>query len=387
MIPASAFMAETTSMGFSIWSGVPCSYLSPLINHVIDSDDLQYVGAANEGDAVAIASGAALAGRRGVAMFQNSGLGNAVSPLTSLIMVFRIPVLLIVTLRGEPGGPPDEPQHAVMGGITTSLLELMGIAWEHFPDEEHLVRPAVQRAIAHMDGHGTPYAFVMRKGAVATTALRSRPLPRPPAAEVEPRREWLEDRPTRAEVLACIQAATTENDLVVATTGYTGRELYALDDRANQLYMVGSMGCAASLGLGVAVAQPHRRVVVVDGDGALLMRLGVLATLGYEQPPNLVHLLLDNERHESTGGQSTVAHSVDLAATAASCGYTRVTRAASVDDVRRALDDHRPELTFVHVKIRPGVRDDLPRPSVTPAEVADRVRELLAGAPVPGAVG
>ena len=133
MIEARAFIEAARERGFGLYTGVPCSYLKPFINYVIDSDQLRYVGAANEGDAVAIGAGAQLAGTRSVVMFQNSGLGNAVNPLTSLTYTFRIPVLLIPTLRGEPGGPADEPQHELMGAVTTDMLDLMNIQWEYFP--------------------------------------------------------------------------------------------------------------------------------------------------------------------------------------------------------------------------------------------------------------
>ena len=135
MIQAETFVQAASDHGFNLWTGVPCSYLTPFINYVIDDQSSRYVVAANEGDAVAIAAGASLAGGRAIAMFQNSGLGNAVSPLTSLTHVFQIPVLLIVTLRGEPGGPADEPQHGLMGSITTRLLELMEIPWAYFPTD------------------------------------------------------------------------------------------------------------------------------------------------------------------------------------------------------------------------------------------------------------
>src|SRR5262249_724988 len=144
---------------------------------------LRYVGAANEGDAIAIAAGAELGGCRGVVMIQNSGLGNAVNPLTSLTHTFRIPLLLIVTLRGDPDGPGDEPQHELMGAITTRMLELMQIPWDSFPTEVGQVREVLDRVHAHMTTAGTPFALIMRQGSVAGPPLRSRPQP-PPSAPV-----------------------------------------------------------------------------------------------------------------------------------------------------------------------------------------------------------
>jgi phosphonopyruvate decarboxylase len=143
--------------------------------------------------------------------------------------------------------------------------------------------------------------------------------------------------------------------------------------------MVGSMGCVSSLGLGLARAQPQRRVVVLDGDGAALMRLGALATIGHEQPANLIHILLDNGVHDSTGGQATVASSADLAAVAAACGYPRVLRAEWLDDLRSVLREESEALTFVHVRTRPRENHKLPRPEMTPAQLADRFRRWLKG--------
>ncbi|NOU34553.1 MAG: phosphonopyruvate decarboxylase [Polyangiaceae bacterium] len=374
MISAESFVKESTKYGFTLWTGVPCSYLKPFINYVIDAPDLDYIGATNEGDAVAIASGADMGGRPSVVMFQNSGFGNTVNPLTSLNMIFDIPTLVITTLRGEPGGPSDEPQHKLMGRITTGLFELMGIPWEYFPTEESQVAACLERAAGHMKKTKQPYGLVMKKDSVAPHKLKTKAQPREiKAAQIAPSFAWPSDRPSRTDVLRAVQQNVRPGDVIVATTGHTGRELYALEDRENQLYMVGSMGCAGSFGLGLALAQPKRRVIVLDGDGAALMRLGALATIGFERPANLLHILLDNELHESTGAQSTVSHSVDSALVAAACGYPSVQRAPTAEDVGKLVAAPTSELSFVHVKTRPGSPDDLPRPTVTPIQVKDRL--------------
>ena len=384
MIDAKSFCDAAKVEGFSLYTGVPCSYVKPFINFVIDAPDLTYIGATNEGDAVAIATGAELGGKRAIVMMQNSGLGNAVSPLTSLNAVFRVPVLMIVSLRGEPGGPADEPQHELMGAITIKMLETMNVAWAWFPREPGEIAPALAQAVTHMRETGLPFCLVMRKDSVAPYELASRPVAREADAKADADAEADADagaggrRPSRQEALQAVQRAVEARDIVIATTGYTGRELYACEDRHNQLYVVGSMGCASSIGLGLAWARPDRRVVVLDGDGAMLMRLGALATLAYEQPANLVHVLLDNEAHESTGGQATVAHSMDLAGVARACGYTSVTRVLTAARLEALVADRRPGLRFVHLKTRPGVPEGLPRPKVTPREVAGRIREVLA---------
>jgi phosphonopyruvate decarboxylase len=377
MIEAASFITQAREVGFQLYSGVPCSYLKPFINYVIDSPDLDYIGATNEGDAVAIASGAALAGQRAVVMFQNSGFGNAVNPLTSLNAIFRIPVLILVTWRGEPGGEHDEPQHELMGQITPGLFDLMGIRWEFFPQHEDAIGLALDRAIRHMDTTHRPFGLIMKKDSVAPHPLKSKPQPLPLAPTTVYPYAWPAELPTRSDVLRVVRTSARPTDAIIATTGYTGRELYALGDDENQLYMVGSMGCAASLGLGLAWRQRRRRVLVLDGDGAVLMRLGALATLGYQSPPNLTHLVLDNEGHDSTGGQSTVSHSVDLAAIAQASGYRRVIRTSSLHELGQIVAEAGSELTFIHIKIRPGTSATLPRPTIAPWQVAERFRAWI----------
>jgi len=373
VIEASQFTGPAKRLGFDFWAGVPCSFLTPFINYTIGDPELTYISSANEGDAVATASGAALGGRRSVAMMQNSGLGNAVSPLTSLNYVFRIPILLIVTLRGEPG-KPDEPQHELMGEITPDLLETMRIPWEWFPERTEDVEPSLQRAVEHMDTTGRPYALVMKKGSVAPYPLTKRPgSVKSPQKAALPTKTSVQQAPSRHEALRQLVADSDISDTVlIASTGFNGRELYAIEDRPNQLYMVGSMGCAASLGLGLSLARPDKKVVVIDGDGAVLMRMGNMATLGVYGGANFYHLLLDNHVHESTGGQATVASAVNFQDVASACGYQGVsTRPAGSLGFVDFLEAKGP--AFMCVETRQGVPEGLPRPSVKPADTARRL--------------
>lgn len=377
MLVAQGFVEAARAAGIGLWTGVPCSYLQPFINYVIGDPGLVYVPASNEGDAVAVAAGYQLGGGLAVAMLQNSGLGNAVNPLTSLTHTHRIPLLLIVTLRGEPGGPADEPQHELMGAITTRMLELMEIPWEYFPVEAEQVGPCLQRATQWMREQARPYCLVMRKGSVAPCAA-----PAPAAAQLPEQLGAADELPaqpslSRRQALQQLQAGLAPDHVVLATTGYTGRELYALDDRAQQLYLVGAMGCASSVGLGLALARPELRVTVLDGDGALLMRLGALAAIGHMAPPNLLHILLDNGLHESTGGQSTVSQSLHLAAIARACGYAEGRVLGTGEELAELLARPAGRTCFVRVPIAPGVPEHLPRPAVTPAAVTQRLRDYI----------
>ncbi len=275
-----------------------------------------------------------------------------------------------MTLRGDPDGAADEPQHARMGRITTALLDLLGIAWEWFPREDADVAPCLARAAAHMQETGLPFGLVMKRGTVN---------PRPPSPPLPQQRPAVRGRPvdqppkaTRREWLRAVQASVNDDDLVIASTGYLGRELYALDDRANQLYLVGSMGCASSVGLGVALARPDRRVVVLEGDGAGLMRLGAWASIGFARPANLRHVLIDNACHESTGGQSSLSGSVDFCELAAGCGYAAVDRSADPAEFARWLNQANHGPSFLHAPILTGTPTELPRPKATPPAVARR---------------
>ncbi|MBU9559427.1 phosphonopyruvate decarboxylase [Burkholderia multivorans] len=385
MIEAAQFVEAARARGFDWYAGVPCSYLTPFINYVLQDPTLHYLSAANEGDAVALIAGATLGGKRGIAMMQNSGLGNAVSPLTSLTWTFRLPQLLIVTWRGQPG-VADEPQHALMGPITPAMLDTMEIPWETFPTDPEQVGPALDRAIAHMDATGRPYALVMQKGSVAPYELKANPSAAPRAhvaARSSSRAASPDAWPTRHDALQRVIAHTpVDSTVVLASTGFCGRELYALDDRPNQLYMVGSMGCVTPLALGLALARPDLRVVAVDGDGAALMRMGAFATLGTYGPSNLTHVLLDNGAHESTGGQATVSQHVSFAGVAAACGYASAVEGDTLDvlDAALAASDDSSGARFVRLAIRTGVPDGLPRPTVTPVEVKTRLMRHIGAA-------
>ena len=377
MITADAFLETARARGFNFYCGVPCSFLTPLINRVISDSKLNYVGAASEGEAVAIAAGAWLAGRKSVVMCQNSGLGNMINPLTSLNWPFRIPCLVIVTWRGQPG-LKDEPQHELMGEITGAMLDVIRVPHAPFPAEENQIENALEIADAHMAESGLPSALIMQKGAVEMAPLNQPAPPVPPPGELDDRTTG-GVRPARAAALEAVLALAPEAAAIIATTGKTGRELFTLNDRPQQLYQVGSMGCAGAMGLGVAL-NTTRPVIVIDGDGAALMKMGALATIGAYAPENLVHLILDNGVHDSTGGQATVSPVVSFAATAQACGYRTSylcdTLAGFNDCLRAALAGPKPSL--IHLRMAPGSLNPLGRPTVKPAEVARRFQDFLA---------
>lgn len=384
MIKADDFLTLCKQQGVDLFSGTPCSYLKPLINAVIDSPDIQYLPATNEGDAVAMVCGANLVGRKGVVMFQNSGLGNAVNPLTSLSYPFRFPFIMIVTHRGQPGGPADEPQHELMGKVTEEMLDTMRIRWERFPTDFPRLEAAFGRALDYMEKTGLPFAFVLRKGVIEPQELKSPKTSLPVGERTFSFSETVErsydNRLTRTEALQSIVKYKKANDILIATTGKTGRELYTLGDTPDQLYMVGSMGCASSFALGGAICCPGRRWVVIDGDAAALMRMGNMASAGHFQPQNFLHIILDNEINDSTGGQATVSPNVSFSAVAQACGYGQVFSAdtsEALESMLREVDDKNGP-TLIHFRIQKGSPEGLGRPKVKPYDVKTRLMTHLA---------
>jgi len=375
-------------------AGVPCSYFTPLVNYMNVDSDLDYVSATSEGEAVAIAAGMVSAGKPAFALMQNSGLGNAVNPITSMLYIYKMPVVLLISHRGQPG-LPDEPQHELMGQITEQLSELCGLRTHVFDPERF--ETTLDAALSD----SVPVAYVVRKGTLEggpkmpKLALQFTSRERRPGTVGTYTPSLL-----REEALAAIlpllnrglagsngkgDKDSRETAAVIATTGKLSRELYELDDkeadRRNRFYMVGSMGCAAGFGLGVANAQPERPVIVLDGDGALLMKLGSLATIGFSGRENYHHVTFDNGAHDSTGGQPTPSPAVDFALAALACGYQHAETVSSAADLTATLERHLslPGPTLLRVVIKTGSRGELGRPKLTPLGCYERFAAFLRG--------
>jgi phosphonopyruvate decarboxylase len=387
VVDREAVTAGFRSRGVTLTTGVPCSFLSPVIDGVISDREMRYVGATNEGEAVAIAVGDWLAGGNPVALCQNSGLGNMVNPLTSLAYPSGVPILILCTWRGQPG-LADEPQHELMGRAMHALLDVIEVESAPFGRTVAELEGSLDRAWESMGRTRRPFCLVVEKGAIAPGPLEE------PQRDPDPRGELVGERggrrraPSRIEALQRLLGAVSDEVAVVATTGKTGRELFTLSDRPQHFYLVGAMGCAGALGLGLALGS-SRPVVVIDGDGAALMKLGNMATIGARAPANLVHLILDNGRHDSTGGQRTVSEHVSFTEVALACGYRRAVECGSLDDLDWAVTTaiERPGPHLIHLAIEPGSIPALGRPTLHPSEVALRFREFMAsgraGVPAP----
>ena len=376
MLDTREFGSNMASFGYRWAAGVPCSYLENLINY--SSNQLRYFAAVNEGDAVALASGAEVGGVKTAVLMQNSGLTNAASPLTSLNSPFRIPLLGFVSLRGEPG-IPDEPQHELTGRITTQMLDLMEIPWEYLAGDPAKSQEQLRLANEVL-GSGRSFFFVVRKDTFAREPLETQVRVLQGNAEIA-LKHGKDQSPSRHDALQVINSLKDRHTAQIVTTGKAGRELFTIEDAPNNLYMVGSMGCASPFGLGVSLARPEKKVVVIDGDGAVLMRMGALAMIGHSACPNFLHIVLDNQSYESTGGQQSISHNVDFVAVAAACGYARARYVHCLDELSDAIGAWQasPRASFLHMKISDGSLANLGRPTVKPHEVKERFIDFLKG--------
>lgn len=365
-LPAEVVAHVLLDHGLGPFIGVPCSLLEPLLTFLANHHPDQYTAAANEGEAVAIAAGLQLTGARPCVFLQNSGLGNAVNPLTSLCHTLGIPTLLIVGWRGDPGRH-DEPQHRLMGSVTERVLSALQVEHVVIATEEALFEQQVGAAVARSDHTSLPYAILVPRGAISSGDASAEPA----AAPLRP------GAMRREEAIDIIVGAVGEDSVLVSTTGKTSRELERDHDRARNLYVVGSMGCASSIGLGVALGAPHR-VAVLDGDGAALMRLEAMTTIGRLAPTNLLHIVLDNGAHDSTGGQPTGSQTVDLVAIAQACGYRSAQEVSERHElatlVRSLAEQEGPSFLRVHLTLGSS---QLGRPVLAPRESTNRFRTAV----------
>jgi phosphonopyruvate decarboxylase len=358
------------------FAGVPDSLLKSFCAYLADNaGDKKYVITVNEGSAVALACGYHLAtGKIPLVFMQNSGLGNAVNPLLSLADgdVYRIPLVLVIGWRGEPG-VHDEPQHVKQGRVTRELLDAMEIPYVILLKEKGGVIKQIAECYAHIARTGTAFAFLVQKDTFQPYRMQDK------ADE-----ESLMTREDAIEVLVKTQVENRDDGVIVSTTGMASRELYEWREKygmghERDFLTVGSMGHASQIALGIARQKPRLMVTILDGDGAVLMHLGGIAALGVEKPGNIRHIVLNNGAHDSVGGQPTIAGEIDLCGIARSCGYERVYCVTTKDALQTALHNAEKGLTFIEVKVKKGSRGDLGRPQLTPEENKSAFMRYAAG--------
>ena len=352
-------------LGSDFYTGVPDSQLKALCNYLMSRygiDKKHHIIAANEGNCTAIAAGYHLAtGKVPVVYMQNSGEGNIINPVASLLndKVYAIPTIFVVGWRGEPG-IHDEPQHIYQGEVTVKLLEDMDIATfivGKLTTEREL--EAAMDSFRKILAKGKDVAFVIRKGALS----------------FDGKIEYKNDNFMKREDIIKHITEVSGEDPIISTTGKASRELFEIRTANGQSHKydfltVGSMGHSSSIALGVAINKPDRKIWCIDGDGAVLMHMGAMAVIGANAPKNMVHIVINNGAHETVGGMPTVAANIDIVAIAKACGYQYAVSVDSFDllDKELAGAKARNELSLIEVKCSIGAREDLGRPTTTALE-------------------
>lgn len=373
MIRPEYFYNTLKGMGIDFYTGVPDSLLKDICAYITDhADRKNNVIAANEGGAVGLAAGYHLAtGNIPVVYMQNSGLGNTVNPLMSLTDsdVYRIPVLLVIGWRGEPG-VHDEPQHVKQGKTTLPLLDAMEIRHEIMSGDEAELEKQLAGGVRYMKETGRAFALVVKKGTFGKYKLQNG-THNPYTME-------------REEAIKAVAGAMDVKDIVVSTTGKISRELFEHrtatgEGHSRDFLTVGSMGHASQIALGIALNRPERNVYCFDGDGAAIMHMGGMGIVASMLPGNFYHIVFNNGAHDSVGGQPTIGFGIDLPKIAAGCGYKTVMSVAT----RSELDTILPTLTtlpaplLLEIKVKKGSRDDLGRPTTTPVENKEALMSFL----------
>lgn len=361
MIDPKDFYQRLKLEGLNFFAGVPDSLLSSLCAYIDDHvNSSSHIITANEGAAIGVACGYHLAtGKIPVVYMQNSGLGNTVNPLLSIAdsKVYKIPILMIVGWRGEPG-VSDEPQHIKQGIVTEKMLDVMDIPYLIL-DSESDFDPIIDQALSLLRNNGTSVALLIKKKTFESyKSIRNS--------------EQLSKMSREDAITRLLELFGKE--MIISTTGKTSREVYEIRSSSNQtvadFLTVGGMGHTSSIALGACLARTDRKVVCLDGDGSLIMHMGSSAIIGQSKPENLIHILINNSAHESVGGQPTAANEIDFKMLAESLGYEAYFEADSADGIKNA---HQKIISskgpiFFHIKVKVGSRPDLGRPDSSPEE-------------------
>jgi len=351
-----------TKEGFEFITGIPCSILKDFLFCLSEKEKMiEHIIPTNEEEAISIAVGYYLATAKiPIVYMQNSGLARSVDVLTSLVNkeVYRIPMLLLISWRGEPG-KKDEPQHVKIGRITLKLLETLNIPYTILSKDKSKIAKEIKKAKEYLKENSLPYAIVVRKGLIMSR---------------QPKKTREFYTLTREQAIKIIIDNLKGDEIIVSTTGKTSRELFEYREAKGQshetdFYTLGSMGCSTSIALGIAL-KTKKKVIVFDGDGSVLMEMGTLATIGHYLPKNFYHIIFENDAHDSTGGQKTVSNTVSFNKIALASGYKgakTIFNQRKLTDVIKSLKMNSGPQMLV-IKIRKGSRKDLGRPTTIPVE-------------------
>ena len=365
MFSPKLFYDKLVKCGVTFYTGVPDSLLKNFCYYVDDNvSGENHIIAANEGGALALAMGYHLATEQVPLVYlQNSGLGNLVNPLLSLTdrEVYSTPGILLIGWRGEPG-VSDEPQHKKQGRVTLELLNTMEVPYSILGNDmsENEVLSVVSSCVESARSESRVRALVVKKDFFGTYT---------------PEKRYESEYGLTREKAIQLVASHCGDDLIVATTGLASRELYeyrskTCKDHSRDFLVVGGMGHANQIALGLALNQPGRRIICLDGDGAIIMQMGAIPLIGTIKPQNLIHIVLNNGAHDSVGGQKTAALDIELSAIAKSSAYPHVFSSETEEDVLETLlkIDRLKGPIFFEIRVKKGFRSEIGRPKTTPLE-------------------
>lgn len=366
-------ISQLNHHGIDFFTGVPDSQLKPLCDYLMNTFGIsnRHLIAANEGNSTAIAAGYHMAtGKIPCVYLQNSGIGNIINPVASLLhpKVYGIPCVFIIGWRGEPG-VKDEPQHLYQGEVTLKLLEVMDIA-----------TLVLDKGTTEVDLENQLKQFrqLLDRGKSVALVIKNDALTYDQKAIYENTHGML-----REEIIRHITAVSGE-DIIVSTTGKASRELFEIREQSRQSHQydfltVGSMGHSSSIALGIAINKPNTKIWCIDGDGAVLMHMGAMALAGALAPQNVVHIVINNNAHETVGGMPTIADRINLVQIALGCGYSTAYTVGDFDTLDRVLHNAKKEsgLVFIEVKSSIGARCNLGRPTTTPLQNKNDFMEYL----------
>lgn len=370
MIRPKVFFDALQHSGIYNFSGVPDSLLKYICAYISDNTPAEnHLITANEGSAISLAVGQYIStGKPSCVYLQNSGFGNTINPLLSLAdtKVYSIPMILMIGWRGEPG-IKDEPQHIKQGEVMEQLLEACDIPYVIIDSQTNDISNVLKLLVYQSIDESRPVAILVRKGTFEPYKLQ----------KIEADISQI----TREDAIRKVLEVSQSRDIFVSTTGMASRELFEIRKANNQTHQhdfltVGSMGHANMIALGIS-QNISRYVFCIDGDGASIMHLGNLTSIGQSKASNLIHILLNNAAHDSVGGQPTSANMINISEIASSCGYSSSSSISSINELQEIITilKSTPGPHFLEIKVSKGSRDNLGRPTSTPIENKEALME------------
>ncbi len=374
------FLNHLLDNNVDFFTGVPDSLLKYLCLCIDNNTEIRdkHIIAANEGSAIALASGYYIGSNKiPLVYMQNSGLGNAINPLLSLTdpEVYSIPMIILIGWRGEPG-VKDEPQHIKQGRVQLNLLESMELPYSVISSKNDNYKDIIDEGLKHIKDNLSPYVFVIKKNTFSKFENNNK----------ENINEKLILK--RETVLQKIIENISDNSIIISTTGKTSREIFEIREQNNQSHendflTIGSMGHCSSLALGIAKANPDINIYCIDGDGSMIMHMGSLSMVGQQMPKNFKHILINNFVHESVGGQNTASNIINFDLLSKSMNYKNYSFANNESTLIQMLNDFNQYSvgpSFFEIQVQPGSRSDLGRPTTTPEQnkldLMSRIDEL-----------